>query len=141
MREQAKGIDRVGVHSADPSVIRVGSTYISAEITPSDSKVDCYLATRQASSPVGLGSVAPVGVINVSCDAWAPKIHFIDGYYYIYWSEPSGSNERVIWTARTDSNDNANFRLTNFQRWVICHIGCRTNEKPETLTCCAISPR
>ncbi|GGL08283.1 glycoside hydrolase family 43 protein [Mangrovihabitans endophyticus] len=91
-----------GLRAADPSVIRVGGTYISVQ------SMNGGIHVRQASSPDGLAA-APARQVwsdarNLG-EIWAPEIHFDGGRYYIYFSGGRGSAHRmyVISSAAADS--------------------------------------
>ena len=79
--------------AADPSVIRVNSTYISVQ-----SINDSTLAVRQASSVDGLASATATTVwSNPSAlrEVWAPEIVYDGGRYYIYFAAGLGSAHRM----------------------------------------------
>ena len=99
------GKGRTGIRNADPSVIRVGGTYISAEIGPDGHTIDI----RQASSPAGLGSARPLTILQSGEDEmWAPEIQLIDGLYYIYYSAASPGGKHYMAYMVTKSPDNNN---------------------------------
>lgn len=81
------------LRAADPSVIRVGSTYISVQ-SVNDSTID----VRQASSPDGLVYAAPASVFSNPqgwTEVWAPEIVLYGGVYYIYFTAGGGSAHRM----------------------------------------------
>jgi GH43 family beta-xylosidase len=91
-----------GIRAADPSVLRVGGTYISVQSTGGG------IAVRQASSTDGLSSVAAQQIWSDSHglgEVWAPEIVRDGGRYYVYFSAGVGSAHRmyVISSASPDS--------------------------------------
>lgn len=110
---------RTSLRAADPSVIRVGGTYISAQSAGGGIHV------RQASSPDGLASVASRQVWadtrNLG-EVWAPEIVQDGGRYYIYFAAGRGAAHRmyVISSASPDSGYTAETRIvTPDDRWAI----------------------
>ena len=99
-----------GIRGSDPSVIRVGGTYIGIQTFYGGS------GGRQASSPDGLG---PAPVRQVWSDnrgrgeVWAPEILHDGGRYYIYFSAGAGAGHRmyVISSDSPDSGYSAETRL------------------------------
>ncbi|MFD6415686.1 glycoside hydrolase family 43 protein [Streptomyces sp. NPDC060194] len=122
-----------GQRAADPSVIRVGTTYVSVQSTGGG------LAVRRASSPDGL-SAAPARTVWTDSrrlgEVWAPEIVRDGGRYYIYFAAGVGAAHRmyVINSASADSGysaeqrmvlpddkwaiDGTSFRFDN-QRWFV----------------------
>ncbi|MBM7116380.1 glycoside hydrolase family 43 protein [Archangium primigenium] len=91
-QEQALG--RLNIRNADPTVIRVGSTYISAETDGS------RLYVRTATSVDGLGGAARQQVwSNPSgwAEVWAPQIirDSATGTYYIYFTAGANKAHRM----------------------------------------------
>ncbi len=76
---------------ADPSVIRVGSTYYSVE------SAGGHLYTRSASSPGGLISAERVRIwANTGLqEVWAPELVRIGGRYYVYFAAGAGAAHRM----------------------------------------------
>lgn len=90
------------IRAADPSVIRVDSTYISVQ------SINDTLAVRRASSVNGLASATPTTVwSNPSglAEVWAPEIVRIGTRYYIYFAAGAGSAHRMY----VISSDYSNF--------------------------------
>lgn len=88
----AQALGQLSIKNADPSVIRVDSTYISVE---SDG---AKLFVRMASSVDGLAGAArqqvwgnPSGLPEV----WAPELVKDGSRYYIYFSAGAGNNHRM----------------------------------------------
>src|SRR5690242_8899890 len=80
------------IRAADPSVLRVGGTYISVQ------SLNGGIAVRQASSPDGLGSAAARQVWSDTRnlgEVWAPEIHLDGGRYYVYFSAGRGAAHRM----------------------------------------------
>jgi GH43 family beta-xylosidase len=101
---------QTAVHNADPSVIRVGSTYISAESSGGG------IAVREASSPDALGSATARKVWSDTAgrgEVWAPEIVLDSGRYYIYYSSGTGAAHRmyVISSATANSGYGAETKL------------------------------
>ena len=86
------GPGQTNIRSADPSVIRVGGTYISAEAVNGN-----RILVRQASSPLGLQDVTPVTIWSDTAarELWAPEIVQIDGIFYIYFTMGEGEAHRM----------------------------------------------
>ena len=107
---QAAPLAQTGLRAADPSVIRVGGTYIAAQSQGGG------IAVRQASSPDGLAAAAarPVwtDARNLG-EVWAPEIVLDGGRYHIYFSAGRGPAHRmyVISSAAPDSGYTAETRL------------------------------
>ncbi len=82
-----------GIINADPSVIRVGSTYISVETWNNETAI----AMRQASSPAGLGSATPKVIVQFQGvkSLWAPEIQYINGTFCIYYSADFGLGRKM----------------------------------------------
>jgi GH43 family beta-xylosidase len=81
-----------GIKNADPSVMRVASTYVSAE---SDGK---SISVREASSTKGLGGATPFKVYTDTAglgEVWAPEIYLISGRYFIYFSAGAGAGHHM----------------------------------------------
>ncbi|MFE2752058.1 glycoside hydrolase family 43 protein [Actinosynnema sp. NPDC059335] len=85
-------LGRTGLRAADPSVIRVGGNYISAQVGGGGIQV------RQASSPDGLAA-APARLVWRDADnlgsVWAPEIVRDNGRYYIYFTAGNDSAHRM----------------------------------------------
>ncbi len=83
---------QTSLRAADPSVLRVGGTYISVQSTGGG------IAVRQASSPDGLAGAAARQVWSDTRnlgDVWAPEIATDAGRYYIYFSAGRGNAHRM----------------------------------------------
>jgi len=84
-----RNIDPDGlIKNADPSVIRVGSTYVSVEVQHYRDAPDT-LYVRQADSIQNLPGAAAVPIWSASggmAHVWAPEIIFDSGRYYIYFA-------------------------------------------------------
>ncbi|MEU5664358.1 glycoside hydrolase family 43 protein [Streptomyces longwoodensis] len=101
---------RTGLRAADPSVLRVGGTYVSVQ------SLGDGIAVRQASSTDALAS-APARRVwsdtgNLG-EVWAPEIVRDGGRYYIYFTAGRGSAHRmyVISSATADSGYTGASRL------------------------------
>ncbi|MEU8257951.1 glycoside hydrolase family 43 protein [Micromonospora inaquosa] len=83
---------QTGLRAADPSVIRVGGTYISVQ------SLNGGIAVRQAASPDALAAATARQVWtdgrNLG-EVWAPEIVTDGGRYYIYFSAGRGSAHRM----------------------------------------------
>ncbi|MFI7541958.1 family 43 glycosylhydrolase [Actinoplanes sp. NPDC049599] len=80
------------IRAADPSVIRVGGTYISVQ------SLNGGIAVRQASSPAGLAAAAARQVWSDTRnrgEVWAPEIVLDGGRYYIYFTAGAGAAHRM----------------------------------------------
>jgi GH43 family beta-xylosidase len=93
---------QTSLRAADPSVLRVGSTYISAQSTGGG------IAVRMAASTDALASAPARQVWSDSRgrgEVWAPEIVIDSGRYYIYFSAGTGAAHRmfVISSATADS--------------------------------------
>ena len=80
------------IQAADPSVIRVGATYISVQ------SLNGGISVRQASSTQNLAGAAPQQVwfdANRLGGIWAPEIFFDGGRYYIYFSAGGANAHRM----------------------------------------------
>jgi GH43 family beta-xylosidase len=89
------------LRSADPSVIRVGSTYISVQAHSGG------IYVRQAASPDQLGGVGEVRVwydSNRRGEVWAPEIVYEGGRYYIYFAAGVGAAHRMYVISSANSN-------------------------------------
>ncbi|BCY08408.1 glycoside hydrolase family 43 protein [Actinoplanes sp. L3-i22] len=83
---------QTSLRAADPSVLRVGGTYVGVQSTGAG------IAVRQASSPDGLASAAGRTVWTDTGnlgEVWAPEVHFDGGRYYIYFTAGRGSAHRM----------------------------------------------
>lgn len=90
-----------GIRGADPSVLRVGGTYISVQSTGGG------IAVRQASSTDGLSSATARQIWSDSHglgEVWAPEIVRDGGRYYVYFSAGVGSAHRM-YVISSDSPD------------------------------------
>jgi GH43 family beta-xylosidase len=101
---------QTGLRAADPSVLRVGGTYVSVQ------SVGDGIAVRQASSTDGLASAAARRVWSDTGnlgEVWAPEIVRDGGRYYIYFTAGRGPAHRmyVISSAGADSGYTAASRL------------------------------
>jgi GH43 family beta-xylosidase len=90
----AKPVDAAqSIRAADPSVIRVGGTYISVQ------SLNGGIAVRQAPSTDQLAGAAPRQVWSDTRrrgEVWAPEIVFDSGRYYIYFSAGVGAAHRMF---------------------------------------------
>jgi GH43 family beta-xylosidase len=80
------------IRAADPSVIRVGGTYIAVQ------SLNGGIAVRQASSPDGLAAAPARQVWSDTRnrgEVWAPEIVLDGGRYYIYFSAGAGAAHRM----------------------------------------------
>lgn len=77
--------------NADPSVIRVGSTYYSVESAGN------HLYTRSASSPGALPTAERVRIWanNGLQEVWAPELAKIGNRYYVYFAAGAGAAHRM----------------------------------------------
>ncbi|WNG15890.1 glycoside hydrolase family 43 protein [Cystobacter fuscus] len=83
---------RLSIRNADPTVIRVNSTYISAEVEGG------RIYVRTASSVDGLSGAARQVVFsnpNGWAEVWAPEIIKSGTTYYIYFTAGAGSAHRM----------------------------------------------
>ncbi|NEE26505.1 family 43 glycosylhydrolase, partial [Streptomyces sp. SID7982] len=93
---------QTSLRAADPSVLRVGSTYVGVQSTGGG------IAVRQASSTDGLAT-APARQVWADSrgrgEVWAPEIVMDGGRYYIYFTAGVGAAHRmfVISSASPDS--------------------------------------
>ncbi|MGB3441098.1 MAG: glycoside hydrolase family 43 protein [Actinophytocola sp.] len=99
-----------GLRAADPSVLRVGGTYISVQSTGGG------IAVRQASSTDGLAGAPERQVWSDTGglgEVWAPEIVMDSGRFYIYFSAGAGGAHRMyaISSATADSGYGAATRL------------------------------
>jgi GH43 family beta-xylosidase len=81
------------IRAADPSVLRVGGTYISVQ------SQNGGIAVRQASSPDQLAAAQARQVWSDTRgrgEVWAPEITVDGGRYYIYFSAGAGSAHRMF---------------------------------------------
>ncbi|MEF9913907.1 glycoside hydrolase family 43 protein [Streptomyces sp. P5-A9] len=102
--------EQTGLRAADPSVLRVGSTYVSVESAGGG------IAVRQASSTAALASAPARQVWSDTGglgEVWAPEIVRDGGRYYIYFSAGRGAAHRmyVIDSAAPDSGYSAGTKL------------------------------
>ncbi|MFJ5559205.1 glycoside hydrolase family 43 protein [Streptomyces sp. NPDC093250] len=102
--------DPTGLRAADPSVIRVGGTYISVQSAGGG------IVVRQAPSTSALASATPRQVWSDTRDrgeVWAPEIVRDGSRYYIYFTAGRGAAHRmyVISSDRPDSGYSAETRL------------------------------
>jgi GH43 family beta-xylosidase len=98
------------IRAADPSVIRVGGTYISVQ------SQNGGIAVRQASSPDGLAAAPARQVWSDTGnrgEVWAPEIVLDGGRYYIYFAAGVGAAHRmyVISSATPDRGYTGETRL------------------------------
>ncbi len=107
-----------GVNGADPSVIRVGSTYIAVKSAQGG------IIVRQSSTLAGVASATAKKVWSDTGlgEVWAPEIVVDGGRYYIYFSAGTGSAHRmyVISSASPDSGYTAAQKLAlPSDKWAI----------------------
>lgn len=103
-------VGRLSIKNADPTVIRVGSTYISAE---SDG---ARLYVRKASSVDALSGATRKQVWSNPSglpDVWAPELSFDGTSYHIYFSAGADAAHRMyhIQSATADSGYSAATKL------------------------------
>ncbi|MFI7386238.1 glycoside hydrolase family 43 protein [Streptomyces sp. NPDC049813] len=82
----------IGLRGADPSVLRVGGTYIAVQ------SADGGIVVRQASSPDALASAPTAKVWSDTAgrgEIWAPEIVRDGGQYHIYFSAGRGAAHRM----------------------------------------------
>src|SRR6185436_15899791 len=82
---------QTGLRAADPSVSRIGSTYISAQSAGGG------ISVRKAASTDALASATARQVWTDSRgrgEVWAPEIVYDSGRYYIYFSAGAGNAHR-----------------------------------------------
>ncbi|WP_181796816.1 family 43 glycosylhydrolase, partial [Streptomyces sp. WELS2] len=102
--------ERTSLRAADPSVLRVGDTYVAVQSTGGG------IAVRLAPSTAALAS-APARQVWADTrglgEVWAPEIVRDGGRYYIYFSAGRGAAHRmyVISSAAPDSGCTAETRL------------------------------
>ncbi|WP_433375664.1 glycoside hydrolase family 43 protein [Actinoplanes sp. CA-142083] len=101
---------QTSLRAADPSVLRIGSTYISAQSTGGG------ISVRKAASTGALASATARQVWADSRgrgEVWAPEIVYDSGRYYIYFSAGAGNAHRmfVISSATADSGYTAETQL------------------------------
>ncbi|MCX5401690.1 glycoside hydrolase family 43 protein [Streptomyces sp. NBC_00102] len=101
---------QTSMRAADPSVIRVGSTYVSVQSTGGG------IAVRQASSTAALASATARQVWSDTRglgEVWAPELVRDGGRYYIYFTAGAGAAHRmyVISSASADSGYTAETQL------------------------------
>ncbi|WP_211222327.1 family 43 glycosylhydrolase [Actinokineospora enzanensis] len=82
---------QTSIRNADPSVMRVGSTYYSVESDGGS------IYVRQASAPNGLGGAARGRIWSDPGmgEVWAPELVLVGGRYYVYFSAGSGNAHRM----------------------------------------------
>ncbi|XVU27647.1 glycoside hydrolase family 43 protein [Actinoplanes sp. CA-054009] len=83
---------RTSLRAADPSVIRVGTTYVGVQSTGGG------IAVRQGSSPEAVATATARTVWSDTRnlgEVWAPEIVLDGGRYYIYFSAGRASNHRM----------------------------------------------
>ncbi|MGW8983857.1 glycoside hydrolase family 43 protein [Streptomyces parvus] len=101
---------QTSLRAADPSVLRVGSTYVGVQSTGGG------IVVRQASSTDGLAT-APARQVWADSrgrgEVWAPEIVMDGGRYYIYFTAGVGAAHRmfVISSASPDSGYGAETQL------------------------------
>ncbi|QQQ79413.1 glycoside hydrolase family 43 protein [Saccharothrix sp. 6-C] len=116
---QFSTLGRTGLRAADPSVIRVGGTYVSAQVGGGGIQV------RQASSPDALAA-APARLVwrdarNLG-SVWAPEIVRDSGRYYIYFTAGNDAAHRMYAISSTspDTGYTGEVRLAlPDDRWAI----------------------
>jgi GH43 family beta-xylosidase len=89
------------IRAADPSVIRVGGTYVAVQA------LDGGLAVRQASSPDQLGGAEPRRVWADTAgrgEVWAPEIVYDESRYHIYFAAGRGSAHRMYVISSPDAD-------------------------------------
>lgn len=102
--------DQTSLRAADPSVLRVGGTYISVQSTGGG------IAVRQASSTAALASAPARQVWSDTRglgEVWAPEIVRDGGRYYIYFAAGRGAAHRmyVIHSGSPDTGYTAESKL------------------------------
>ncbi len=101
---------QTSLRAADPSVIRIGGTYISVQSAGGG------IAVRQAASTDALAAATPRQVWSDTRgrgEVWAPEIVTDGGRYYIYFSAGAGAAHRmyVISSATANSGYTAETQL------------------------------
>ncbi|MBC7269522.1 MAG: family 43 glycosylhydrolase, partial [Streptomyces sp.] len=84
--------EQTSLRAADPSVIRVGGTYVAVQSTGGG------IAVRQASSTAGLAAAPARQVWSDTAgrgEVWAPEIVMDGGRYYIYFTAGTGPAHRM----------------------------------------------
>ncbi|MDR7275259.1 glycoside hydrolase family 43 protein [Catenuloplanes atrovinosus] len=80
------------IRAADPSVIRVGGTYVSVQVWNGG------IGVRQAASTTALAN-APVSQVWSDTgrlgEVWAPELHYDGGRYYVYFAAGVGAAHRM----------------------------------------------
>ncbi|GAA2709250.1 glycoside hydrolase family 43 protein [Actinoplanes palleronii] len=110
---------RTNLRAADPSVLRVGGTYVAVQA------LNGGIAVRQASSPDALAA-APARQVwsdtgNLG-EVWAPEVHYDGGRYYVYFTAGRGAAHRmyVISSATADAGYTGATRMAlPDDRWAI----------------------
>ncbi|HEX7308180.1 glycoside hydrolase family 43 protein [Lentzea sp.] len=106
----SSGAGPTGLRAADPSVLRIGSTYVGVQ------SVDTGIVVRQASSPDGLATATAQRVWTDTRglgEVWAPEIVTDGGRFYVYFSAGRGAAHRmyVISSAQAGSGYGAETKL------------------------------
>ena len=101
---------QTAMRAADPSVIRIGGTYLSVQSTGGG------IAVRQAASTDGLAAAPARQVWSDTRgrgEVWAPELTFDGGRYYIYFTAGVGAAHRmfVISSTTADSGYGAETQL------------------------------
>jgi GH43 family beta-xylosidase len=91
---------QTSMRAADPSVIRVGGTYVSVQ------SWNGGIGVRQAASTSALAS-APVSQVWSDTgrlgEVWAPEVHYDGGRYYVYFSAGVGAAHRMYVISSTSA--------------------------------------
>ncbi|SDF38955.1 Beta-xylosidase, GH43 family [Lentzea fradiae] len=110
---------RTGLRAADPSVLRVGSTYVAVQ------SAGDRIVARQASTPDDVAAAAEQEIWRATgtvTDVWAPEIVRDGGRFHVYFAAGSGKARRmyVISSAQPASGYSAARKLDlPDDRWAI----------------------
>ena len=101
---------QTSLKAADPSVLRVGSTYVSVQSAGGG------IVVRQAASPDGLANATARQIwadTRGRGEVWAPEIVTDGGRFYVYFTAGTGAAHRmyVISSAAADSGYSAETQL------------------------------
>jgi GH43 family beta-xylosidase len=89
------------LRAADPSVIRIGGTYVGVQ------SLNGGIAVRQAATPGALATAAARQVWSDTAnrgEVWAPEIHYDGGRYYIYFSAGRAAAHRMYVISSATAN-------------------------------------
>lgn len=83
------GLRLTSINNADPSVIRVGSTYYSVESDGNN------IYTRTATSTDALNNAARTRIWGSKPNVWAPEIVKVDTTFYVYFAAGNLTDQRM----------------------------------------------